>query len=243
MSLGTKPFIFVVSYVFFIVGGFFICWCPYVCTQTWFIWSGSDSIPYGLDYISTLLIFTSCAVNPIVFMSLNKEFRRALKLMLARWLTFFGYTKVAQRLRLGDHTTSALETLRMHSRVASGDSGVELEAGANNGSSKGQGQNNVSSNQNHCDRTNSGRLLNVPGSQPVIQELPDDEDDDDNESLLADFEDIKEELAYSVAQQDSNEVGFYIENENEEDNTKKPSDDTESTVPVIVLPGRNILEV
>ena len=130
----------------------------------------------------------------------------------------------------------------MHSRVASGDSGVELGAGANNGSSKGQGQNNVSSNQNHCDRTNSGRLLNVPGSQPVIQELPDDEDDDDNESLLADFEDIKEELAYSVAQQDSKKVGFYIENENEEDD-KKPSDNTESTVPVIVLPGRNILEV
>ena len=243
MSLGMEPLLFDKSYMLFIVGVFFICWCPYVCTQMWFIWSGSDSIPYGLDYISTLLIFTSCAVNPIVFMSLNREFRRALKLMLARWLTFLGYTKVAQRLRLGDHTTSALETMRMHSRVASGDSGVELETGANNGSSKGQGQNNnACPNQNHSDRNNSGRLLHVPGSQPVIQELPDDDDDDDNESLLADFEDIKEELAYSVAQQDSN-VDFYIENENEEDNDEKPSVDTESTVPVIVLPGRNILAV
>ena len=130
----------------------------------------------------------------------------------------------------------------MHSKVASGDSGVELEAGANNGSSKGQGQNNNScSNQNHSDRNNSGRLLHVPGSQPVIQEVPDD--DDDNGSLLADFEDIKEELAYSVAQQDSNNVDFYIEDENEEDNDKKPAGDTESTVPVIVLPGRNILAV
>ena len=131
----------------------------------------------------------------------------------------------------------------MHSRVASGDSGVELETGANNGSSKGQGQhNNACSNQNHSDRNNSSRLLHVPGSQPVIKELPDD-DDDDNESLLADFEDIKEELAYSVAQQDSNNVDFYIENENEDDSDKKPSGETESTVPVIVLPGRNILAV
>ena len=42
--------------------------------------------------------------------------------------------QVAQRLRLGDRTTSALETLRLqHSRGAvSGDSGVELDPALNN---------------------------------------------------------------------------------------------------------------
>ena len=161
-------------------------------------------------------------------MSLNREFRRALRLMLARWLTFLGYTKVAQRLRLGDHTTSALEAMRMHSRAASGDSGVELDAAANNGAS------NKSNNHNQSD---NNRLLNVPGSQPITQQP------NDNSSLLADFDDIKEDLCYPIVNGEKQGAKFYIEEKDEDDENITVTKDGDFSVPVIILPGRNILDV
>ncbi len=68
-------------------------------------------MPYALDYGSTALVFTTCAVDPVVFMSLNREFRRALRLMLARGFTVLGYTKVSELCIQGTGAGGARFTL------------------------------------------------------------------------------------------------------------------------------------
>ena len=68
----------------FFSGAFFVCWGPYVILNFWSVNNPTGPVPYLADFITTLLAFGNSAVNPFVFMFLNREFRLALRLVYRR---------------------------------------------------------------------------------------------------------------------------------------------------------------
>lgn len=67
-------------------GLFFMCWGPYVILNFWSVNNETKPIPYSADLFTTLLAFANSCVNPVLFVLLNKDFRRRVR-MLGRKLT------------------------------------------------------------------------------------------------------------------------------------------------------------
>ena len=153
---------------------------------------------------------------------------------------------MAQRLRLGDHATSVLETMRMHSRIASGDSGVELDAlngGSGNHSCSRLQQDSACVAQgaqlNQANR-GSSHLLLVPGGVPVFT--------GETSSLLSDFEDLENNVMkiddieagdIDAEQEHPSRVRFFIDDEdNDTTDERNYLDESHkiNNIPVIVLP-------
>ncbi len=156
-------------------------WCSF--------YLGKDGIPALVDFTTTCLIFSNFAINPIVFMALNRDFRRALTLIVARRMAALGYAKVAMKLRLGTHATSVLESMRHQSRMSDPDSGVELETlrkdGSPNGSSK------ACARHPSLKRAKYSNFLSVPGCE-------DNNDIEEEMSFTADLEEVKADLTVSI---------------------------------------------
>ncbi len=194
----------------FFPGVFFACWTPYVAVQICSFYLGKNAIPVLVDFSATCLIFANFAINPIVFMALNRDFRRALTLIMARRMAALGYGKVAMKLRLGAHATSVLESMRHPSRISDPDSGVELET-----LRKDHNEGAQSSNRHPPLRAKFSNFLEVPGCESNNEIIIEEE-----MSFTVDLEEVKADLTDLTLNVDENE--------------------TDSSVPRIILPEHDV---
>ena len=84
---------------------------------------------YTAEFVTSLLVLTNSALNPFIFMLLNRDFRYALRLTIARIVSHVpGQADAVHHVRLSYHGDSMVDSQRVPSRC-SGDSGVEMETG------------------------------------------------------------------------------------------------------------------
>ncbi|ESO92640.1 hypothetical protein LOTGIDRAFT_162560 [Lottia gigantea] len=67
-----------VQKVFIAVGVFFLCWGPYVILNFWSVNNEHKAVPYVADLLVTLLAFANSSINPVIFILLNKEYRKTI---------------------------------------------------------------------------------------------------------------------------------------------------------------------
>lgn len=104
-----------------------MCWAPYTVLSFYVVLRPGTKVTYTADFVTSLLALTNSALNPYIFMLLNRDFRYALRLTIARCMSCVpGQADAVHRVRLSVHGDSMVDSARLPSR-ASGDSGVEME--------------------------------------------------------------------------------------------------------------------
>eukprot|EP00794_Sanderia_malayensis_P020575 gene20575-22599_t len=78
LSQVTKAFLIIVI-------TFLICWIPRGIANIWAVSKERSSVPLQLEVYSTLLIFSTSALNPIVYGFCRADFRRAFKQVVVFW--------------------------------------------------------------------------------------------------------------------------------------------------------------
>ena len=110
----------------FVSGAFSLCWTPYV--TLWILAVVWDEKPaYSADIVTMWLALSACAINPYVFIFLNRDLRYTVRLVLARIEACLpGHDDAPHKVRLSYYGESMIDSNRIVSR--SNDSGVDLEA-------------------------------------------------------------------------------------------------------------------
>lgn len=113
-----------------------VSWGPYAAVNIWSalkLHLSSSSIQsvrvsYMLDFAVTFLAFSSCAFNPFVFISLTRDFRTAVRMLMCHILKLVPCTSgwARSQTRRLSQANSMVESVRLHSR-GSYDSGVDLD--------------------------------------------------------------------------------------------------------------------
>ncbi|XP_070195604.1 uncharacterized protein [Littorina saxatilis] len=82
-GLATKRIFFksvkTANRVFVAVGLFFLCWGPYVTLNVWSVNNETEPVPYSADLLTTLLAFANSAINPVLFLIINRDYRRTVR--------------------------------------------------------------------------------------------------------------------------------------------------------------------
>lgn len=109
-------------------GAFSLCWSPYVIVRFWSVLM-EDKPAYSADFVTTWLALSASAINPYVFIFLNRDLRYTVRLVLARMEACLpGHDDAPAKVRLSYYGESIVDSARIASRSA--DSGVDLEAAA-----------------------------------------------------------------------------------------------------------------
>ncbi|PVD23597.1 hypothetical protein C0Q70_16869 [Pomacea canaliculata] len=84
-----------------------MCWGPYVILNFWSVNNETKPIPYSADLFTTLLAFANSCVNPVLFVLLNKDFRRRVRMLGRKLMPCLGHRQPSDAT---DNGLSAVHT-------------------------------------------------------------------------------------------------------------------------------------